>query len=301
MPPPREIAPAMTCTRAPSGAARASSEAGSCRGHSRTRRQPDAAASGGPTYALVIANVVIFLLSPVPWGWIDGSTVADLCAEQSFYQQWGAIPELLTNDQLPEVAGGPAQDAQGNVGCFLVPPDFDKTPLLSVVTSMFLHGGWLHLLGNMLYLFVFGNNVEDRMDTLRFCFSTSPPVRYRPMATHWPTPVRRRRWSEPLWGNRRCAERVPRDLSTGAGLEPGAVLLLHPAPSPAWLVLGLWFVLQWFYSVGTGVTGGADVAYLAHVVHFVTGVLVGLLVGKPRPWPPHRSLPYGYPPSPYER
>ena len=156
-----------------------------------TRRRPVV------TYALVIANVVIFLLSPVPWGWIDGSTVADLCAEQSFYQQWGAIPrELLTNDQLPEVAGGPAQDAQGNVGCFLVPPDFDKTPLLSVVTSMFLHGGWLHLLGNMLYLFVFGNNVEDRMGRLRFCFSTSPPVRYRPMATHWPTPVRRRRWSE---------------------------------------------------------------------------------------------------------
>ena len=47
-------------------------------------------------------------------------------------------------------------------------------------------------------------------------------------------------------------------------------------------MLGLWFVLQWFYSVGTGVTGGADVAYLAHV-GFVTGVLVGLLVGKPRP------------------
>ena len=63
-------------------------------------------------------------------------------------------------------------------------------------------------------------------------------------------------------------------------------------------MLGLWFVLQWFYSVGTGVTGGADVAYLAHVIGFVTGVLVGLLVGRPRRQPP---VPYGYPPSPYGR
>lgn len=260
-----------------------------------TRRRPVV------TYALVVANVIVFLLSPVPWGWIDGMTVADICAQQNFYQQWGAVPrELLTNDPLPAVAGGPAQDAQGNVGCFLVPPDFDKNPLLSVFTSMFLHGGWLHLLGNMLYLFVFGNNVEDRMGRVRFLLFY---LAAGAVAAYGYALV-----------NAGSTTTLVGASGAIAGVL-GAYLMIFPRARvwslvpffffiplrlPAWLVLGLWFVLQWFYSVGTGVTGGADVAYLAHVIGFVVGVLVGLLVGKPRQ-PPNQPLPYGYPWSPYRR
>jgi membrane associated rhomboid family serine protease len=77
-------------------------------------------------------------------------------------------------------------------------------------------------------------------------------------------------------------------------------LFFIPLRLPAWLVLGLWFVLQWFYSTGAGVTGGANVAYLAHVIGFLTGVVVGLIVGKPRQ-PPYQQLPYGSPSSPYGR
>jgi membrane associated rhomboid family serine protease len=53
-------------------------------------------------------------------------------------------------------------------GCVLARPSYPKTPALSAVTSLFLHGSWLHLLGNMLFLWIFGNNIEDRFGRLRY-------------------------------------------------------------------------------------------------------------------------------------
>ena len=63
--------------------------------------------------------------------------------------------------------GGTGVGPQGP-GCVVGPPGYDKSPALSVLTAMFLHGGWLHLLGNMLFLLIFGNNIEDRMGHVRF-------------------------------------------------------------------------------------------------------------------------------------
>lgn len=65
--------------------------------------------------------------------------------------------------------GAVGRDAAGREGCVTQsPPAYDKRPVLSVLTAMFLHGGWLHLLGNLLFLYVFGNNVEDRLGRVRF-------------------------------------------------------------------------------------------------------------------------------------
>ena len=70
-------------------------------------------------------------------------------AEQAFYS-YGAIPAVVVGDKL-------------------LPPQVDVIPAwLSVFTSMFMHGGWMHLIGNMLYLWIFGNNVEDAMGHVRF-------------------------------------------------------------------------------------------------------------------------------------
>ncbi len=137
---------------------------------------------------------------------------------------------------------------------------------------MFLHGGWLHLLGNMLYLFVFGNNVEDRMGRVRFLlfYLGAGAVSAYGYAL----------------ANAGSATTLVGASGAIAGVL-GAYLMMFPRARvwslvpflffiplrlPAWLVLGLWFVLQWFYSTGAGVTGGADVAYLAHVIGFLTGV-----------------------------
>ena len=258
-----------------------------------TRRRPVV------TYALVIANVVIFLLSPVPWGWIDGSTVADLCAEQSFYQQWGAILRVADERPAPGSRGrpGPGRTRQ----CGLLPgaarlrQDAAVGRYVDVPAWRLAAPARKHALS--VRLRQQRRRPHEPAALLFFYLATGAVSAYGYALANPGSTTTMVGASGAIAG---VLRRVPRDLSTGAGLEPGAVLLLHPAPSPAWLVLGLWFVLQWFYSVGTGVTGGADVAYLAHVIGFVTGVLVGLLVGKPRPQP-HRSLPYGYPPSPYER
>ncbi len=71
--------------------------------------------------------------------------------------------ELTHNRPLPYTYGPAAGEGQ----CFQVAPDYDKRPWLSSITSIFVHGGWAHLLGNMLFLWVFGNNVEDRFGRLK--------------------------------------------------------------------------------------------------------------------------------------
>ena len=120
------------------------------------------------TYAIIAANIVLFLLGPLS-GLSDAygdSPVEQACATDSYFREYAAIPkELVDNDPLDPVRVVVRTD-DGQVRC--PTEDIDKVPILSVLYAMFLHGGWLHLLGNMLFLFVFGNNVEDRLGHLRY-------------------------------------------------------------------------------------------------------------------------------------
>src|SRR5437773_1881285 len=122
------------------------------------------------TYLLIAVNVGVFLLTPAARD-TGMSTVplAELCRQEAFYDRYAAIPrEMTENRQLPAVPDGVAGVGPRGPGCVVRPPGYHKIPVLSVLYSMFLHGGWLHLLGNMLFLWVFGNNVEDRLGRLRF-------------------------------------------------------------------------------------------------------------------------------------
>jgi membrane associated rhomboid family serine protease len=157
----------------------------------------------------------------------------------------------------------------------LVPARFSLTTL---VTSMFLHGGLLHFGGNMLYLWIFGDNVEDRMGPARFvafyllCGTTAA------LAQTWMVP----------------SSQVPMVGASGAiaGVM-GAYFVMYPRSRivtlipilifiqlvevPAVVFLGLWFLLQFVSGVGTtlspqaGLTGG--IAFWAHVAGFVAGVV----------------------------
>src|SRR2546429_3372058 len=122
------------------------------------------------TYLLIAANVVVFLLTPAARDTGMSSVgVAELCRQEAFYDRYAAIPRELTgNRQLSEVPDGETGVGPRGPGCVVGPPRYHKVPALSVLYSMFLHGGWLHLLGNMLFLWVFGNNIEDRLGRLRF-------------------------------------------------------------------------------------------------------------------------------------
>jgi membrane associated rhomboid family serine protease len=215
------------------------------------------------TVLLIIANVAVyFLFQP---GQNDPESI-------EFSYERAAIPcEIVTGDPLsvPEVRSG----LSGVDRCVRddpSPPVFpDKNPWLAVLTSMFLHGSLLHLGGNMLFLWIFGNNIEDHLGPLRYLafylasgvVATLAHVAVQPDST------------------------VPLVGASGAiaGIM-GAYLVWFPSAPilsllfffilriPAKWLLGYWFVSQFFINPNEGV------AWAAHVGGFVFGVLVGLVV-----------------------
>jgi membrane associated rhomboid family serine protease len=150
---------------------------------------------------------------------------------------------------------------------------------------MFLHSGWLHLLGNMLFLVVFGNNVEDRMRKLPFLLFYLACG----YASAYGFALANPHSGTPLIGASGAISGV---LGAYLVLYPRArvwslvpFLLFIPLRIPAWLVLGLWFLLQWAYSTGLASDGAGSVAYLAHVIGFLAGVLTGLVIRAASPQP----------------
>ncbi|HEV2891795.1 MAG TPA: rhomboid family intramembrane serine protease [Frankiaceae bacterium] len=236
--------------------------------HNPTRRRPYV------TYALIALNVVVFLMQPIVRSSVSGDVAtAQACRQEAFFQRWGAIPkELLTNDPLDETAGPPAGEDQ----CYVVERDYDKSPFLSAISAMFLHGGWAHLLGNMLFLFVFGNNVEDRFGRLRFLLAY---LVWGVVATYGFAAADADSTAVVIGASGAIAGVLGAYLmmfprAKVVSLVP--ILFFFPLRLPAWVVLGLWFLLQWAFSSGATITEGGGVAYLAHVVGFVAGVVAGL-------------------------
>ncbi|WP_163553268.1 rhomboid family intramembrane serine protease [Candidatus Frankia alpina] len=232
------------------------------------------------TWLLIAANVVIFVFFEPVVSSIAGigtSTPQNACEQQRFFQEWGAIPrELVHNTQLSAAYSGHiGVDAAGNPGCIVQsPPNFDKIPVLSVLSAMFLHGSLLHLIGNMLFLGVFGNNIEDRMGRL-FYLLFYLVCGY---AATYGFALFESGSSNTLIG---ASGAVAGVLGAYLVLFPRArviglvsVLFFLPFWLPAWIVLGFWFALQYVYFTGFGVADGGAVAYGAHVVGFVVGALL---------------------------
>jgi len=163
----------------------------------------------------------------------------------------------------------------------------DKGWPLAAITSMFMHGSWLHIIGNMLFLWIFGNNVEDAMGPVRFlAFYLLAGI----AATATQTVVT-------LWAGTNADAAVPNIGASGAvsGVL-GAYLVLLPTASvltlllyfvvevPAFLFLGFWFGFQLWeggFSLVQPQAGGG-VAFFAHIGGFVFGVLaVRLFMVRP--------------------
>src|SRR5215475_12626473 len=229
------------------------------------------------TYGLIAANVVVLLLTP---GTLPGtsSSAAVACRQQAFDERFGAIPhELITGRPLRQVPTGQEVATVHGPACVIARPTYTKSPPLSVLTAMFVHAGWLHLLGNMLFLLIFGNNVEDRfrkIPYLIFYLAAGYVAAYGFAAVNSSS-------LQPLVG---ASGAIAGVLGAYIVLFPRArvwslvpFLFFIPLRIPAWVVLGLWFVLQWAYSFGFA-SGGGGVAYVAHVFGFLAGLLVGLVV-----------------------
>jgi rhomboid family protein len=153
-----------------------------------------------------------------------------------------------------------------------LPPEIALIPpTATVFTSMFLHGGWLHLIGNMLYLWIFADNIEDSMGHGRFIVFYLLCGIAAALAQALPAP----------------GSEIPMVGASGAisGVL-GAYLILHPRAHvlvlvplgvfsqitrlPAVLVLGLWFLLQLISEIGAPL--GAGVAFRAHIGGFMAGM-----------------------------
>jgi membrane associated rhomboid family serine protease len=170
----------------------------------------------------------------------------------------------------------------------VVPGDFNS---LTLLTSMFLHGGWLHFLGNMLYLWIFGDNVEDQLGHGRFVFFYILCGMAAGLAHVFMNPQ----------------SLVPTIGASGAiaGVM-GAYFVLYPHSRilallplfifweiievPAIFFLGIWFVMQFFSGVGSIAMGArassGGVAFWAHVAGFLAGMVGVFLLRKPsrRQW-----------------
>lgn len=198
------------------------------------------------TWVLVAINVLVFFL--------------ELAGGESFVMTWSFIPLRFLSDP------------QGN--------------FLTIFTSMFMHAGWLHLGGNMLYLIIFGDNVEDRFGHIKFLIFyllCGIIAMFAQMAV------------DPN-------SNVPNLGASGAiaGVL-GAYLILFPKRRvrvllvrwivymPALLVIGVWILLQLFSGIGTlaSSTSGGGVAYMAHIGGFFGGALLTFLFrGKQPALPP---------------
>ncbi len=189
------------------------------------------------TYALIALNVLFFLV--------------ELVAGDAFIETWAFVPTR-----------------------FLAHPGGD---FLTIFTSMFMHGGWLHIGGNMLYLWIFGDNVEDRFGHFRylvFYLLCGIAATFAQLAFS-------------------LGSDIPNLGASGAiaGVL-GAYVLLFPkrrvtvllgygvVQMPALIVIGFWIVLQFFNGIGSIAvstdTGG--VAYMAHIGGFIAGLVLALVL-----------------------
>ncbi|GGM12028.1 hypothetical protein GCM10010129_64930 [Streptomyces fumigatiscleroticus] len=248
------------------------------------------------TYALIAVNLVVFLRTPGIASSVAGeSSLAQLCHLQAFWDHWAAVPQELIHHRMPRlVPTGETGVGPRGAGCVIGPPGYAKSPELSVLTAMFLHGSWVHLLGNMLFLLIFGNNVEDRMGHLRFLLF----YLVCGYAAAYGFALLNADSGDPLIG---ASGAIAGVLGAYLVLYPRArvwvlvpFLIFLPLRLPAWLVLGFWFALQAVYSYGGGVSDAGTVAYVAHVVGFVAGMLIAwpLRPGTPPP-PEPRGLLFG--------
>jgi len=195
------------------------------------------------TYALIALNVLFFFV--------------ELSGGDAFITKWAFVPSR-----------------------FLANPGAD---FLTIFTSMFMHAGWVHLGGNMLYLWIFGDNVEDRFGRVKFLvfyLLCGIAATFAQLAFS-------------------IGSNIPNLGASGAiaGVL-GAYILLFPRarvsvlmgrgviPMSALVVIGFWIVLQLFSGIGS-ITAAADtggVAYMAHIGGFIAGfVLTFLFRGNPAP------------------
>lgn len=214
-----------------------------------------------PTLLTPYFTIALIALNVVVWLYVQGAGLSDVALADAVCR-FGAIPAELT---------GRTGGYEGiDLGPGLPPCEFGGLTWGAVFTSMFMHGSWVHLLGNMLFLHVFGTMTEARMGRARFtlfyvCCGYLALLGYALADTGSPQSVVG------------ASGAISAVLGAFLFLFPRArvtsllpFLFFLPVRFPAWVVLPFWAALQW---LGAGrASDGPGVAYLAHLVGFGLGL-----------------------------
>jgi membrane associated rhomboid family serine protease len=224
-----------------------------------------------PTYHPIVVTFLIIIANALVWVFVQGIGFDPALTKSVF--TFGLIPGEL----LKTVPPGTTIPISPSLSYVIEA----KSNWVTVLTSMFMHGGWFHIIGNMWFLKVFGDNVEDSMGSIRFFFfyilcglsATATQIALSPNSA------------------------VPMVGASGAisGVM-GAYALLYPrAPIhtlvflgffitrivvPAYLMLGYWFLIQLLSSAPKIGSGGGGVAFGAHIGGFVAGIVLILFFRK---------------------
>lgn len=225
-------------------------------------------------------TILIITLNVLAWLFIQGAGMPYPLMESVCNR--GLIAAELTESRPP----GTSFDMGGGLACLTDP---GRQPL-NVLTSMFLHGSWMHLLGNMWFFWIFGNNVEDSMGHIRFIFFYLIGGLAAALLQVFMNPT----------------SLVPMVGASGAisGIM-GAYVVLYPrvrvyaivplfvffttVALPAWLMLGYWMLLQFLGGLQSIGGEGGGVAFWAHAGGFLAGVLLIKLFARPDYIQAHRS------------
>jgi membrane associated rhomboid family serine protease len=202
------------------------------------------------TYVLIALNVLVFFL--------------ELNNGEAFIQRWAFVPNRFMADPLGQ--------------------------FVTLFTSMFMHAGWAHLLGNMLYLWIFGDNVEDRFGHglfLVFYLLCGLAATFAQLAISLGSSV----------ANVGASGAIAGVLGAYLVMFPGrrinVLLGRFVRPMSALIVIGFWILLQIVSQISVFSAGSQDqggVAYMAHIGGFAAGVaLTFLLGGNRRALPPSTS------------
>jgi rhomboid family protein len=229
-------------------------------------------------YAFIALNVVVFLFLQQA-----GITPAG----ERFTYGYSVVPYEITSgtDLTEPVALRTNGSRFGTRAAPVIPEAPGPSPIwLTLLTSMFMHGGWMHIIGNMLYLWIFGDNVEDRLGHVKFVVFyviCGLVASFAQIAVDPGSPI-------PSLGASGAIAGV-----LGAYLVwfphnrvralAGLGFIWTTVELPAVVVLGFWIVIQIVsqYTASFGhTTQSGGVAYMAHIGGFVTGLLAGFLFRK---------------------
>jgi membrane associated rhomboid family serine protease len=225
------------------------------------------------TIGLIVLNALVFLYQLTLSGGVDAVTFTE---DFAFACEFGVVPEHIVND--------PAGAANPCVHESLAHPGW-----VSLISHQFLHGEWLHLGGNMLFLWIFANNIEDRLGRIRFlpfyllcgAIAAGGQILVDPSS------------EIPLIG---ASGAISGMLGAYLVLYPRKKILtlvyVFPLNIPAWAWLGIYFGMQFLLLGGSATAGGGGVAYMAHIAGFIAGAALILPFAVGRPDSVHRPNPF---------